>query len=511
MTDADVIVIGSGIGGLSAAGMLARYGRRVIVCESHSEPGGAAHEFRRGDYRFDSGPSFYCGLGDPESANPLRLVLAALGESVEAISYDPLGYYHFPEGTLPIYSDLAQYRDAIARFTPTGARQFKALADRLLPVYEALKGIPLLGLRSDWQLFPWLLTHYPWQLAQMLPHLLLLGGSAGMVMDQVVSDPFVRRLFDIECFLLSGLKAHETVAPEMAFMFGERDQSVVDYPKGGSGALVAALVRGLEAWGGQLRLRTHVEQILVRSGRAVGVRLRGGEVLTTATVISNATGWDTAQHLLDPGDLPWGYRQSVLSTPAVDSFMHLHLGIRADGLEDLAVHHVVLNQGDQDITAPGNTCMVSIPSVLDPELAPAGHHVIHAYTLEPYDGWPRAEDYEQRKRDRVQPLYQALERVIPDLRERIDLELIGTPLTHQRFLRRHRGTYGPAIAAGQGLFPGSATPITGLYRVGDSTRPGIGVPAVAASGVLCANALVSSQQVNDLLRDLDSSGAGAAV
>ncbi|HEY9297585.1 MAG TPA: all-trans-retinol 13,14-reductase, partial [Phormidium sp.] len=75
----------------------------------------------------------------------------------------------------------------------------------------------------------------------------------------------------------------------------------------------------------------------------------------------------------------------------------------------------------------------------------------------------------------------------PDLKERIHLELIGTPLTHARFLRRYQGTYGPAIAAGQGTFPGPFTPIQGLYRVGDSTLPGIGVPAVAASGILCAN------------------------
>lgn len=506
MQDADVIVIGSGIGGLTAAGLLARYGRKVIVCESHSEAGGAAHEFRRGPYRFDSGPSFYCGLGDPGSVNPVRLVLAALGESIETIPYDPLGYYHFPEGTLPIWGSLERYRDAIATFTPEGAQQFQALAEKFLPVYQGLRAIPLLALRSDWRLFPFLLTQYPWQLAQLLPQLPRLGSSAGEIMDQTVSDPFVRRLFDIECFLLSGLRAHETVAPEMAFMFGERDQSVVDYPKGGSGALVEALVRGLEKWGGELRLRTHVEQILVESGRAVGVQLQN-EQLRAPIVISNATAWDTVQQLLKPEDVPESYRQQILAIPTVDSFMHLHLGIRAAGLDHLAVHHVVLNHGERDITTPGNTCMISIPSVLDPDLAPAAHHVVHAYTLEPSAGWRQDETYERRKRDRVQPLYRALERVIPDVRERIELELIGTPLTHQRFLRRYRGTYGPAIAAGQGLFPGPSTPISGLYRVGDSTRPGIGVPAVAASGLLCANTLVSSQQISDLLRTLRAPSA----
>jgi phytoene dehydrogenase-like protein len=183
----------------------------------------------------------------------------------------------------------------------------------------------------------------------------------------------------------------------------------------------------------------------------------------------------------------------------VDSFMHLHLGIRADGLEHLTGHHVVVHSGQQDITHPGNTCMISIPSVWDAGLAPAGHHVVHAYTLEPYAGWQRDDTYDTRKRERAEPLFRAVERVIPDLHSRIVLELIGTPLTHAHYLRRHQGTYGPAIAAGKGMFPSCHTPIKGLYRVGDSTTPGIGVPAVAASGILCANTLVPPQAVREVL------------
>jgi len=67
--------------------------------------------------------------------------------------------------------------------------------------------------------------------------------------------------------------------------------------------------------------------------------------------------------------------------------------------------------------------------------------------------------------------------------------MVGTPLTHERFLRRHRGTYGPAISARNGSWPGSGTPLPGLSVCGDSCMPGIGVPAAAASGMICANAL----------------------
>ncbi|MBW4473679.1 MAG: NAD(P)/FAD-dependent oxidoreductase [Stenomitos rutilans HA7619-LM2] len=497
----DVIVIGSGIGGLVAGALLARYGKRVLICESHTIPGGAAHSFSRQGFEFDSGPSFYCGLSDRHSLNPLRQVLDVLEESVPAIAYDPMGHYHFPEGTFPVYGNVDRYRAAIAQITPQGAIELARLEKRLLALYEALQGIPTLALRADWHLVPLLLTRY-------LPSLLKLLPQAGAVQSSVADlmrdlhDPWLRRLIDLECFLLSGLNAEGTIAPEVAFMFGERTHSVIDYPIGGSGAIVQALVRGLQKWGGTLRLGAHVEQILVESGKAVGVRLRNGETLKAAIVISNATVWDTYSHLLKPDDLPASYRQNALGTPAVDSFMHLHLGIRSNGLEHLTGHHVVLHSADQDLTVPGNTCMISIPSVWDANLAPAGHHVVHAYTLEPYTDWQRGSDYAERKRERAEPLFRALEKVIPDVRSRTVLELIGTPLTHARYLRRHLGTYGPAIAAGQGMFPSAQTPIAGLYRVGDSTMPGIGVPAVAASGILCANTLVQPGQTVELLKDL---------
>ena len=176
--------------------------------------------------------------------------------------------------------------------------------------------------------------------------------------------------------------------------------------------------------------------------------------------------------------------------------MHLHLGIDASGLpDDLACHHIVVNDWDLGISAPQNVILISIPSVLDPTLAPAGNHAIHVYTPgnEPYEPWSgldrRGDAYRQLKAERSNVMWTALETVIPDVRDRCDLTLVGTPLTHERFLRRHKGSYGPAIRAGQGLFPGPLTPIKQLLCCGDSTFPGIGLPAVAASGIIAANTL----------------------
>jgi phytoene dehydrogenase-like protein len=426
----------------------------------------------------------------------VRQVLDELGESVEAIAYDPLGHYHFPDVTFPVYGSADRYKAALAQITPAGAAEYSGFERQMLQLYEGLRQIPPIDLRPDWKLIPQLLSRYPGALLKLLRELGTIRASVGDVMDRWVRDPWVRRLIDLECFLLSGLKAHGTVAPEVAFMLGERSHSVIDYPIGGSGAIVEALVRGFKKWGGELRLKAHVEQILIEQGQATGVRLKSEEVLRSAIVISNASIWDTYGKLLQPEDLPAAYRAAALATPTVNSFMHLHLGIRSEGLENLTGHHVVVHDALQDITVPGNTCMISIPSVWDKNLAPPGHLVVHAYTLEPYDGWQRDDTYKARKRQKAEPLYRALEKIIPDLRgssgaagsaNRIVLELVGTPLTHAYYLRRHQGTYGAAIDARTGLFPPPQTPIRGLYRVGDSTLPGIGVPAAAASGVLCAN------------------------
>jgi carotene isomerase len=503
MENFDVIVIGSGIGGLTAAALLSRYGKRVIVCESHTVAGGAAHNFRRQGFEFDSGPSFYCGLSDARSLNPVKQVLDILGESLQTVPYDPLGHYHFPEGSFAVYCNYQRYREEVATVTPQGARELQQFEKRLLPLYEAMKGIPTLALRADWQLIPILIGRYLPSLWKMLPNLPLVQSSVGSVMDATVKDPWVRRLIDLECFLLSGLKANGTIAPEVAFMLGERSNTAIEYPLGGGSAIINAYVSGLKKWGGELRLGCHVEQIIVENGQAIGVRLAKDEILQAPVVISNATIWDTYNKLLLPEDLPASYRQAALDTPAVESFMHLHLGFRGEGLEHLTGHHVVVHDAQQDISVPGNTCMISIPTVWDASLAPENHHVVHAYTLEPYAGWEKDRDYEEKKKQKAQTLYRAIEKVIPDIRKRVALELIGTPLTHARYLRRYQGTYGPAIAAGKGMFPSNNTPIKGLYRVGDSTMPGIGVPAVAASGILCANSLVKSSQVMELVESLN--------
>ncbi|MEA5466174.1 phytoene desaturase family protein [Leptothoe sp. PORK10 BA2] len=510
MAQTEIVVIGSGIGGLCCASLLARYGYDVVVCESHTIAGGAAHGFERSGFLFDSGPSLYSGLSYSPSPNPLRRVLDAIGEDVTWLHYDTWGCC-LPEGDFDTRVGAEHFCQVLENLRgQDAAQEWRDLQRVMQPLGAAAIALPPAAMRLDLGALRTIGPFVP-SLLKQAPQVAKLTGPFSRIMDGIVRDEFTRHWLDMLCFLLSGLPAEGTIAAEVAFMFADwyRPGVQLDYPQGGSAALVAALGRGLKNHGGDLRLNAHVEEILLDGDRAVGVRLRNGQKIHgTEAVISNASIWDTLKLLpsLPPKLKRWTNQRQT--TPECDSFMHLHLGIDATGLDHLACHYIVMNDWSLGVDAPQNLVLISIPSVLDPNLAPAGKHTIHVYTPgnEPYGLWAgmdrHSADYAQLKQQRAEVMWRALERVIPDVRSRCQITLIGTPLTHGRFLRRHHGSYGPAIRAGQGIFPGPRTPIKNLWCCGDSTFPGIGLPAVAASGMILANTLAPVKKHRAMLQDI---------
>ena len=525
--EVDVAVVGAGLGGLVCAGLLARQGLSVAVLEAHTAPGGCAHSFRRGGFEFDSGPSFFAGLSGPPgtSSNPLRQALDLLGEEVECRNYAGWDCY-LPEGRFRCSVRPGEYERELQRVGgPDAAAQFARLQAAMQPLARASEALGFAAFRSD--------LAAPLTLARGLADVgrsgifnggpfkaarLLNGPFGGIVDDAGITDPFLLNLLDLECFVLSGMTARDTLAPEMAFMYAERSKgdTALDYPVGGVGAIVDALVRGLERWGGTLHLASPVAGVEIEGGRASGVRLEGGGfVRARRAVVSNASGWDT-ERLVAPGSLarePLHRRAGDLQP--LDSFVHLHLGIDAAGLpEDLGIHHLVVNSWEGGVEAPRNVVNVSIPTALDPSLAPEGKAVIHAYYAanEPFADWKGLErgspEYADLKAKRSEGLWEGLERIIPDVRQRAagGVALVGSPLTHQHFNRRHRGSYGPGVRAGRQEWPTCKTGVPGLLQCGDSTFPGIGVPAVAGSGFIAANTVMP---VWDHLKMLDEMEAMA--
>ena len=516
----DVVVIGSGIGGLCCGALLARYGRRVTVLESHTIPGGCAHSFERGGYTFDSGPSLWAGLSRP-SVNPLRQVLDAVGEasSVDWVEYDGWGMV-LPEGDFFFRTgDGAAWEATLQKFGGADATaQWERLMESSQPVIDASGATPPMVLRSDPLVLLPLLRQLP-GLLRAAPHASLLNGPSSLLVERGgVTDAFIKQWIDYLAFALSGLDAAGTLGAAVAYTLGDlyAPGATLDYPKGGSGAVIEALVRGLEKHGGTLRTGCHVDEILMENGRAEGVRLRGGEVVRAARgVVSNADVWATVKLLPEahrPAPRPGGGGALNAALPKTPSFMHLHLGFRGPLPDGVGIHYSVILDDFADILADNNMVIISIPTALDPGLAPDGCHVLHAYYAadEPYEVWEgmdrRSDEYKALKAERAEPLWRAIERFIPDIRERAEVTMVGSPLTHERFLRRHRGTYGPELRAGERGFPSAYSKVDGLLLCGDSTFPGIGVPAVAGSGIAAAHAVSGVAAQRELLREMDGRG-----
>jgi phytoene dehydrogenase-like protein len=380
---------------------------------------------------------------------------------------------------------------------------------------------PSMVLRSDAAVALPLLSQLP-ALLGAAPHARYLNGPFSELLDDAgVTDRFVRAWADYLAFALSGLDARGTLGAACAYTLGDLypEGAVLDYPVGGSGAVIDALVRGVTKHGGTVRLGARVDEILLDGeGRAVGVRLKCGEaVRARRAVVSNADAWATAALL--PSSARPAARSGAggalnAGMDATPSFMHLHLGIRADGLPaGLGIHYSVVLGPFDDIERERSMVIISIPTLLDPSMAPDGRHVVHAYYAanEPYELWAglerNSDEYARLKEERARPLWEALETIIPDIRERVEVEMVASPLTHERFLSRTRGTYGPPLFASDGsTIPYAKTPIDGLLHCGDSTFPGIGVPSAAASGMNAANTLVSPWKQLELMRELDDMG-----
>jgi prolycopene isomerase len=316
--------------------------------------------------------------------------------------------------------------------------------------------------------------------------------NAGDIARRYISDPALLKFIDMECYCWSVVPADRTPMINAGMVFSDRHYGGINYPKGGVGQIAQKLVEGLEKCGGQIQYKARVTKILQTNGRATGVELASGKIYTAKRIISNATRWDTFEKLIPAAQMPPSERKWQRRYQQSPSFLSLHLGVKAEALPaGTECHHILLEDWERMEDAEG-TIFVSIPTLLDPTLAPPGHHIIHTFTPSWCDDWQRLSPtaYKARKEAAADRLIQRLERIFPHLSAHLDYQEIGTPRTHRRFLGRDNGTYGPIPRrklAGLLGMPFNRTAVSGLYCVGDSTFPGQGLNAVAFSGFACAH------------------------
>ncbi len=370
----DAIVIGSGIGGLVTATQLAAKGAKVLVLESYLIPGGSAGHFDREGYRFDVGASMIFGFGTQGTTNLLTRALEAVNVSLETIP-DPVQiHYHLPNDLkVKVHRNYEKFLQELTAYFPHEQQGIRQFYDECWKVFNCLNRMDLLSLEEPRYLARVFFQH-PLACLGLVKYL---PQNAGDVARKYIKDPLLLKFIDIECYIWSVVPADLTPMINAGMVFSDRHYGGINYPKGGVGQIAQKLADGLEKAGGEIKYQARVTKIVTENNRAVGVKLASGEVYRAKRIISNATRWDTFEKLLPKEEMPASEKKWQQRYEKSPSFLNLHLGVKAQLLPvGTECHHILVEDWDK----MDETIFVSIPTLLDPNLAPTGHHIIHTFT-----------------------------------------------------------------------------------------------------------------------------------
>lgn len=491
----DVVVIGSGIGGLSAGAALARAGRTVLIVEQGDGHGGYAHAFKRGPYTFDPGISVFPQGHD--HALPMALLewlgvrdrcrMIPLESNYRAVfpDYEIVTPFDFDEFVELHQREFPAESDSIDRFFRL-CRQMHKQAHELPPQ------VGLGGLDEAAKRFPVLFRY--------------IRATVSEVLDEHFRDPL--------------LKAAATVAwpyvglppSRLSYLTFSTVLSVYlegcFYPQGGFQSLADALLAGMRRNDGELVLGRRATRIMIEDGRATAVELDGGDVVRCGAVVSNADATATFEQMIGAEYLPAPFlkrlRRMRPSLSAVIVFLATSLDLDTHGgvHETFRPLHVDHDQTLADILEgkPGGM-FGTIPTIADPGLAPDGEHLLIVHSLAPYDiGRP----WEDQVESYTEQVIDAYEPAFPGLRESITFTDTATPLTLERYCLNRRGAaYGwentPAQTGGK-RSPHQA-PVSGVFLAGHWTQPGTGSLRALVSGLHTAQMVLRSAGLEPIAFD----------
>jgi len=508
--DYDAIVVGSGLGGLTAAALLAHTGRRVLVVERHDRVGGYAHAFRRRRYRFDSAVHVVGGCDESGLEGPglVDRVLRAVGarERCEFVRLDPFYEADYPGLRLTVPGGLEAFVAAHASAFPAEEKGLRRLVQLCVDLRREAERAPDPSFVSDLvrlrKLYPTLVRHHRATLAQ--------------VMGESIADPRLAAVF-ATLWPFLGLPPARVSFLYWATMLTSYAADGAFYCRGTFQRLADALARGLEEAGGELLLRSPVRRILVSDGRVRGIVLENGQRIEAPLVISNADARQTFEELVGAEHLPPAFLPKLRRMrPSVSAFVVYCASTIDPRSHGLAHESFCFPSWDHDAHfrstetgAPG-WLTITTPTQADPALAPAGEHLYILTTLVSHRS---AHGWREEKGPMTERLLALAERRVPGLRASLTFVEAGTPRTMERYTRNTAGAiYGWDLApdqVGPGRLP-SLSPVTGLALAGHWTRPGGGIYGVVTSGVETARR-VSGLPASELLAPRTPRRTGSAA
>jgi len=487
----DAVVIGSGIGGLVAANLLAREGLKVLLAEQHYMVGGYCSTFRRGGFTFDASTHFYPLLGNPETLT--GRLLAELGVATGWIKMDPVDTFHFPDGTrFAVPADLDAYLAKLKL-------EFPEEAAALDSFFTVVREVYLLGLFHYFRGRP--------EPDRLAPYRDLTVREA---LDRWFRDPKLKLLLTADCPHWGSPPGRTSFVFDsmlrLSYFLGNY------YPRGGSQAFADELALRFEEKGGHLLTSTPVRRIVVERGAARGVEIEtlrgplGGlcASVKAGVVISNADLLQTFGSLVGREHLPPGTLEELRRLRPTFPCWLTHLGLKGVPRETLEeAQGYYWDSWDMDRVGRGALRFkLFCPTVYEPAVAPAGGQVLIVQKVLEMD-YDAVQDWPAHKSAIEEFIFANLERVMPGIGERIAVRTSASAHTAWRFTWNHQGAMlGWEMSPDQlgESRPDVETAIPGLYCVGHWTRPGGGITPVIVSAQAVARQILRGAPAPEPLR-----------
>jgi len=504
MADPDVIIIGSGMAGLTCGCLLAKKGLKVLMIEKNQRAGGCCTSFQKDGFSFDLSVQ---SIGECNRGGRIWRLLKELDllDQTRFIPLEPAREYHFQDRKVYQSSKLEIQIENLSSLFPNEKEGIEQVYRVLRKIFEEYSEIPS---SLDW--------FDPSSFSSKFPFLYQYRDKTyGDLIHGLISHPFLKTLLAIR-------SSYALLPPEEISVVGMAgiEMSYFNYGvsciEGKVEELPLKLEGAFRKMEGQILKGCEVKGILMNEKRAVGVKLRNDQEITGKVVISNVDATSTFMNLIGEDSLPSGFLSKLKGMQPSLSYFILYLGIDGE-LDELSVsnnevffdtHLLKEYQTLYENRIPDEAPFyLLVPSKVNPSHAPKGKSTLCLSYKVPYH---LSADWGKGIRNQLcESLMTKASALIPDLKRRIIVRAETTPITIERWTHNRWGAaYGWAqIPSQSGIHRlQRTTPIQNLYLTGHWTSPGGGIAGVVASGELTAEAVM-----NRFEKEEGSRGQGARV